>query len=895
MLSLTEVLAALDAMPDDKRKELESLAVSSTAGVKIIPNPGQQTKAYLSKADIIGYGGAGGGGKGLSLDTKLPTPTGWVEMRDVQTGDILFDEQGNQTMVLQVSEVSNRPCYRLTFDDGSQIVADDVHRWVTMTDKERTEALRRDPEWQARRRAKRPSRAKGTATPARLAALQAAREAVARKGLLAAPTGSLRDTQEIYETQKAGRRGATNHSIAVAAAIKMPDAALRVAPYTLGAWLGDGSKASASIFIDVAKEEIADRIRSDGYDLQIGKWRAGFIRGIQPALREMGLFHNKHIPSEYLRASEAQRLALLQGLMDTDGYCAEDGSIEFCTTDEALAHGAYELIASLGIKASMNTGRAMLNGQDYGMKWRILLTTEVPVFSLPRKAARMPDRVRATQSRRYIVGVEPVESVPTKCIYVDSPSHQFLVGRSMIPTHNTYLSIAKAINAGQHQRSIIFRREGTQADGMIASAREVVAGDARYNGTDLEFSWPDGRSLKFAGLPNADDWRKHAGRERDLMVFDEAAEFLEEQVASLQAWNRGPADVHCQIILPSNPPRSSDGAWYRVWFAPWLDKSFPNPAADGEIRWCVYRKGETIWVDGPEPVMIDGETILPKSRTFIHAKLSDNPYRDTDEYRASLQALPSVLSAQMLHGDFDAGASDDEWQIIPTDWVRQAQRRWRPSPPPGVPLSCVSQDVAQGGNDKTVTVRRFDWWFSRCDVVDGEKTPDGRSAAAEVFKVLRDDADVVIDLGGGWGGDCLAHLVANGVDATGYMGIKATHERSRCGKFKFTNVRSYAYWSLREALDPHQDGGSPLALPDDPLLVQELCAVTYSLTPHGIQALAKDKVKDKIGRSPDRADAVVMAWWQGYRGNYAAQERAQAMRGTIKAKVSHSKIKRYAR
>ena len=427
----------------------------------------------------------------------------------------------------------------------------------------------------------------------------------------------------------------------------------------------------------------------------------------------------------------------------------------------------------------------------------------------------------------------------------------------------SFLSIALAIQ--RHFRSIIFRRESTQTDGLIANSKEVILEEASFNGTANEFTWPDGRNLKFAGLPGADDWRKHAGRERDLMVFDEAAEFLEVQVASLFAWNRGPTGVPCQILLPSNPPRTADGAWVRIWFAPWLDPKFPHPAQDGELRWAVFRAGQIHWVGGPEDVEIDGEVIKPKSLTFIRGLLKDNPYRDTAEYRASLQALPDTLRKQMLHGDFEAGEADDAFQTIPTSWVREAQQRWTPTPPVGVPMCAIGVDCAQGGSDKTVLAIRYDGWFAPMIAVEGEKTPDGKTVAGLVIAKRRDNARVIIDIGGGWGGDAYAHLRENSIDTVSYMGVKPSMRRTVDKQLKFFNTRAEAYWRFREALDPSQAQGSPIMLPSDPELVADLCAPTYEVMARGIKIEPKDEVTKRLGRSPDRGDAVVMAWWDGVR------------------------------
>jgi hypothetical protein len=435
----------------------------------------------------------------------------------------------------------------------------------------------------------------------------------------------------------------------------------------------------------------------------------------------------------------------------------------------------------------------------------------------------------------------------------------------------------------EHTSSIVFRRESSQTDGLEKAGKEIIGDTARFNGTDKEWTWGSAlRSLKLAGMLMPGDWNKHAGRERDLMAFDEAGEFLREQVASLLAWNRGPEGQRCRVILASNPPRSADGYWMTEWFAPWLDLHHPNKAESGELRWAVMLDGSAglfpHWVDGPDAeYIVDGEPRSVLSFTFIPASLKDNPYRNTPEYRAKIDSLPEPLRSQLKYGDFGAGVQDGLNQTIPTDWVKEAQHRWKAQRPIGIPMCAMGVDVAQGGTDKTVIATRYDDWFDVLQAIPGIETPGGADVAGKVIAKRHDGAKVIVDLGGGWGGDALAHLVKNGVDAIGYMGVKDSVRRTRDNQLKFANVRTEAYWRFREALDPSQVGGASMALPDnDKELLADLTAPTFE-TRSGkggmvIHLEPKDKLVKRLGRSPDKGDAVVMCWWAGARAITDAEQ-----------------------
>ena len=309
---------------------------------------------------------------------------------------------------------------------------------------------------------------------------------------------------------------------------------------------------------------------------------------------------------------------------------------------------------------------------------------------MPRKAQRLPIVTRRVSQFRYLISCEKIDSVPTKCISVNSTNNMYLAGNAMIPTHNSFLAIGKALT--QHQKSIIFRREGTQLTGIIDDMIKVVGHRVGYNSIDKIWRNPVvGKQIEFGSFPNLGDETRYQGRPHDLIVFDEAANMRESQVRFLMGWLRTTViGQKCQALMTFNPPTDEDGRWIISFFGPWLDRSaFPAPALAGELRYAASIPAENgtskdLWVDGPAPfVLHEGEPlydfdtrqyraqdiITPMSRTFIPSSVSDNPFLVGTGYIAQLQALPEPLRSQMLHGDFMAGVTDDPWQVIPTDWV----------------------------------------------------------------------------------------------------------------------------------------------------------------------------------------------------------------------------------
>lgn len=404
-----------------------------------------------------------------------------------------------------------------------------------------------------------------------------------------------------------------------------------------------------------------------------------------------------------------------------------------------------------------------------------------------------------------------------------------------------------------------------ELDGLIAESQAMLAGRGTFNKVERHWALVDGASLKFGGMKDAGDWRDYAGRARDYIGFDEAAEFLEEQVASLIGWLRSTnPGQRCRVVLASNPPRGADGAWIIRWFAPWLDPLFPDPAEPGELRWAVNAGDRLVWTVGPGMIEIDGETYTALSRTFIPARLDDNPYLSETGYRASLQSLPEPLRSQLLNGDFSAGREDDAWQVIPSAWIAAAGRRWaeageRPRQHPRRMIA-LSADIAMGGRDDTVLAALCeDAWYAPLTARRGIDTTDGRAVAALMAAERRNMADLSVDLTGGWGAAARDALAGDlGLACTGLVASAGSSARTGDGRFGFLNQRAEWWWRFREALDPQSGAG--VKLPPDQRLAAELAAPRWRLKGTDIQIEDKHEIRRRLGTSTDRADAVIQAW-----------------------------------
>jgi deoxycytidine triphosphate deaminase len=348
-------------------------------------------------------------GKALALDTEVPTSQGWRTMGDLEPGDLVFDEDGFPTVVLNATPpMKGRPCLEVVFSDGTSVIADAEHEWRTIS------------------------------------------KAGRRHGL---SDGRVVTTRQIAETLRVGSE--LNHHIPLAGAVWYPRRDLPIDPYVLGAWLGDGTTPAAEIAC--ADEEILEQVALAGYGVAAQPWKPIAYRiggtgssrdpdtgqytrneSLSSKLRDLGVLGHKHIPRTYLEAAIEQREALLQGLMDTDGYADVQGRCDLTTIREELAQQVCELVASLGFRPKLAVKRAPLYGRDCGPRYDVQFTPDRPAFRLSRKLERQKIGGRFHRFRA-ITDVREVASVPVRCIEVSSPNGLFLITRSYISTHNSSL------------------------------------------------------------------------------------------------------------------------------------------------------------------------------------------------------------------------------------------------------------------------------------------------------------------------------------------------------------------------------------------------------------------------------------------------------------------------
>ena len=360
--------------------------------------------------------------KGLPLDTEIPTLEGWSTMKDLKIGDTVFDKDGKQCKVVVKSEIHNNPCYKIHFSKDISIIADEEHRWLI--------SFSTHPSTKYK--------------------------------------GQLREvimtTKELYEYLQYynPKNQYQIPKIYLNKELDLSEQNLPIDPYVLGLWLGDGTADNGRITQELNAKSW-EIIESKGFKLSKNsehrdkKAETRTVYGLRELLKDNHLLNNKHIPDIYQRSSRNQRINLIRGLMDADGFYDKIHKTFIMSTDYYWqADGLIKVLSSLGIRATLNRvnrpGYNTMSRVCYDVKFK---TSKFNPFMCRNQEVEC---VEPKISYYSIKNVEKTETVKTQCIQVDSPSHTYLCTRHMIVTHNTNKKIeTKSYFDSKNKRSVMMK------------------------------------------------------------------------------------------------------------------------------------------------------------------------------------------------------------------------------------------------------------------------------------------------------------------------------------------------------------------------------------------------------------------------------------------------------
>lgn len=410
--------------------------------------------------DILGLSAPPRSGKEQPLSSHILTPTGWTTMGDLFVGQKVIGADGRACTVLGIIPQGVKDVYRVTFDDDTYAECGINHLWEVQTHDDRCRNHYR---------------------------------VVSTEELM----------KHLYV--ECGKR--KNYTVRYVKPVEFNSELTPsdLSPYVLGALLGDGHFRKHSVGFTSADDDILSRIskllpktdmivhckpgKFNKYDYSIIK-EDNSVRnshGYMIPTETMRLIESyglsecrsedKFIPNKYLYASVGERIELLRGLMDTDGYAGESGNTynEFCTVSKQLKNDIVELIRSLGGRVAVNEKQGSYRNAD-GKKvicqkvYRIAFNMEINPFFCERK--RKSFVPRSVRNHKYITKIEKVRQEECQCIYVDSPDHLYVTDGYNL-THNTGIGeLFLAWIIGRHpDKSTLF---ATHTNGMAIKAQTDV-------------------------------------------------------------------------------------------------------------------------------------------------------------------------------------------------------------------------------------------------------------------------------------------------------------------------------------------------------------------------------------------------------------------------------------
>lgn len=603
------------------------------------PQEGPQERFLATSADICIFGGSAGGGKAAPLSEPVLTPFGFRKMGDIKVGDLVIGANGKAERVIQIHPQGEMDVYRIKFIDGAETRCTAQHLWLS---KEAHKSSQRDT-----------------------------------RGL---GNWRVRDTKTLIEMLKKGKNMLIPMTKPVTYTVGRYGG--KIKPYTFGVLLGDGCLSGSSITVTKNDDEIFENVSRDGYDIAPVKTQNNvktyIFHNFKEERRYLSLHKlrctakGKYIPDGYKYAPPEYRLALIQGLMDTDGYADSRGHCEYCTISPRLAKDVQELIWSIGGKATVREKIPTCTFPDGTKKtcdkaYTVYIQTgnNAQLFRLKRKKNRCQGKKfngGYSEMLRRIISIEPCGKEVCQCITVDSPDGLY-VTKDYIVTHNSFALLLEPLRYMDVEgyKAVVFRQNYTQimaAGGLWDESSKMyrlLPNAVATMSPKAHWTFGGKAVINFDYLARDDDVYKWQGSQICFIGFDELTHFSEKQFFYMLSRNRSTCGVKPYVRATCNPDADS---WVAKFIAWWIDPEtgYPIKERSGVKRYFTRVDDTVIWGDTAEECAEKSgvDISLCKSVTFIASSIHDNKalLAADPSYLASLNALSLVERERLLNGNW---------------------------------------------------------------------------------------------------------------------------------------------------------------------------------------------------------------------------------------------------
>lgn len=650
---------------------------------RIIAQRGCQEKFLATNADITIFGGNRGGP--LLVDTKVVTPFGYRRIGDLKAGDIISATDGGMQRVVYRQDHGKLPAYRLTFIDGSSVIASYDHLWNVrrtcyISKKRHLNGLDLKDDWRV------------WTTQMIVDFLQKKKDGDLKNGHIVVPL-----CEPVKFTQGIGRGRRPNFD-----------------PYIYGALLGDGCTTDTVIkqgkcLLESEPNQVVEEFELAGIDMGNIRYKEGSLSNSY-AIRNESLIEDliyfdiaghgaldKYVHKYFLFGNVDERWAILQGLMDTDGTVDSRGHCSFTSISEQLAKDVKFLVNSLGGVATISKHEAGYRNEEGeyvrcndAYEVYIRIKDSERLFRLPYKKARCREyNGGISEYTRRIVDFEYLGEQECCCIAVDNANSLFMV-EDFIVTHNSksfslLMESLKDIR-NSHFNAILLRNERDDLIDLVNTSYQLYSPFGQYNRSinDMTWNFYNGGKLKFSYYAGGyeDFETRFRGRQYSYIGIDEITQIAYKKFKFLVTCNRNAYGIRNRFYGTCNPDPDS---WVRKFIDWWIDEEgLPIPERDGIIRYC-FMDGDTpdqiywgaspeevyaqckdiidpLWKDEYEALGFNKITMFVKSATFIKGKLEENIALISSDpnYVANLAQQDEEQRARDLEGNWNFKRTGDD-------------------------------------------------------------------------------------------------------------------------------------------------------------------------------------------------------------------------------------------